>query len=143
MFAHRKFLTRDRQVYIVDKQCVLCGLQEESFEHLFFKCAIIQGLWNRMRSWLRLRKLMGSAAALLDAFHGIYRGSTRIHKTRHATIAETIYHIWDIRNKKIFENENPELKKVLWQIKITMHSIRALKMTQPAEIQTITTPGTP
>lgn len=95
MFAHKKFLTRDLQVYILDKQCVLCGLHEENFDHLFFNCAITKDLWDRMRSWMGLTKLMRSATALLSAFRGIYWGSTKIHKTRLATIAATIYEIYE------------------------------------------------
>lgn len=80
MFAHKKFLTLDRQVYIQDKKCVLCGLHYESFVHLFFQCIITKDLWAQIRSWLGMNRTMGSAHALLRAFRGIYRGATMIKK---------------------------------------------------------------
>lgn len=118
MFSHRKFLTRDRQPYIEDKRCVLCGMHNESFAHLFCKCTITKVLWDRIKECLGLRKVMGSANALLRAFRGLYRGSTAVHKNRIATIAATIYHIWDIRNRKIFDDENPNLNAVSEESKL-------------------------
>lgn len=31
--------------------CVLCGSEEETIEHLFFKCHVVQQLWERLRLW--------------------------------------------------------------------------------------------
>lgn len=93
MFAHKKFLTRDRQVYIEDKSCALCGLHDETFAHLFFQCNVTKAIWNSIKQWLGINKQLGSAQAFLRALRGIYRGSSRRHKRRIATIAATIYHI--------------------------------------------------
>lgn len=71
MFAHKKLLTRDRQVYIENKQCVLCGLEDETFDHLFFGCVKTKEKWDMIRHWLGLGKLMGSASALLCAMRGV------------------------------------------------------------------------
>lgn len=95
LFAHKKLLTRDRQPYIMDKMCALCGMQEETFDHLFFSCAKTKAVWDGIRKWLGLKKQMGSAEALLRALRGVYRGSTVVEKWRLATIAATIYHIWE------------------------------------------------
>lgn len=114
-------------MYIQDKSCVLCGLHDESFAHLFFQCAVTKELWHIIRDWLGINKPLGSAQALLRALRGIYRGSTRRHKRRIATIAATIYHIWESRNKKIFENINPNLEQVTRKIKIDMLRIHALQ----------------
>lgn len=55
LFAHRKFLTRDRQVYIEEKRCVLCGLKDETFDHLYFECTRTNDLWCRIKDWLGLK----------------------------------------------------------------------------------------
>lgn len=64
---------------------------------------------------------MNSAQELLNEFRGIYRGSTRKHKRNIATIAAMIYHIWDTRNKNIFEDANPDADKVMRKIQIDIH----------------------
>lgn len=109
IFAHKKLLTRDRQPYIQDKMRMLCGGKEETFDHLFFACVKTKELWEKVKDWLRLRKNMGSAHTLLCAMRGIYRGSTMANKWKMATIAATIYHIWEMRKKKIFEDAEPDL----------------------------------
>lgn len=76
-----------------------------------------------------MTKLMGSSNSLLCALRGAYRGSTRVDKFRVATIAATIYHIWGIRNRKLFEDERPNLELVVRNIQIDMHRLRALQFT--------------
>lgn len=43
MFAHKKFLNKDRQGYIEDKKCVLFQTHDESFDHLFFSVCHHEG----------------------------------------------------------------------------------------------------
>lgn len=126
MFAHKKLLTKHRQVYISDKQCMLCGDHAEDFDHLLFKCKISCDLWDRMRNWMGLLKKMQSENALLNAFRGIYRGSTNLHKRRIATTAATIYHIWDMRNRRIFQGEVPDLNQIVRKIKTIIHGMHPL-----------------
>lgn len=120
LFAHKKFLTKDRQHYITDKQCVLCDQHPETFTHLFFHCEEVKALWNEMKNWLGLHISTGSSNALLRSFRGHLRGSKKIHKRALATIAATIYIIWEMRNKKIFEAESPDFVAAARKIKITI-----------------------
>lgn len=62
LFAHGKLLTRDRQSYIADKHCVLCLNNVESAAHLFFDCPVSKLIWNNIRDWLGMEKLMGGRA---------------------------------------------------------------------------------
>lgn len=75
----------------------------------------------------------GSAHALIRAFRGVYRGSTSLDKIRAATISATIYHFWDIRNRKILEDESPDLVSVVRKIQILIHRLHALRMTYSYE----------
>lgn len=59
LFAHGKFLTKDRQPYVIDKLCALCKCDNESFfQHLFFSCHKTNELWRKVRDWLGLKKTM-------------------------------------------------------------------------------------
>ncbi|XP_073313562.1 uncharacterized protein [Primulina huaijiensis] len=91
LLAHRKLLTRNRLEYLEDKS---------------------------IRSWLHMRKIMGSPSSILAAFRGIYRGSSTINKMRCVALAATVYHTWNIRNRKVFENQLPNINAAVMKIKI-------------------------
>ncbi|XP_073050881.1 uncharacterized protein [Primulina eburnea] len=122
LFAHQKFLNKDRQPYVLDKVCVLCNQFVESFDHLFFQCPLTKYVWNRVREWLGLRKTMGSATALLAAFRSTYRGSSRVEKMRIAAIAATIYFIRDMRNRKLFDDDMVPCDRVVRKIQIAWYT---------------------
>ncbi|XP_073291031.1 uncharacterized protein [Primulina huaijiensis] len=124
LVSHRKLLTRDRLGYLLDKSSVLCNYSAESVSHLFFDCPIARSIWNCIRSWLGMRKRMGTTAAYLNAFRGVYRGSSALNKMRCVALAATVYHIWNIRNRKIFEDEQPNIEGTILKIKI--HVLRSV-----------------
>lgn len=81
-------------------------------------------LWNRIKNWLGRRKNMGSAhTLLLLAFRGVYRGSSILAKMKNATVAATVYHIWNIRNRKLFDNVDADLDSVVRKIQIVIHTL--------------------
>ncbi|XP_073275451.1 uncharacterized protein [Primulina huaijiensis] len=118
LVAHRKLLTRDRLPYLSDKSCALCRLKDESVNHLFFECPTSKTIWSNVRSWLGMRKIMSSPSAVLTAFRGVYRGSSFLNKMRCVALAATVYHIWSIRNRLIFDNEAPNIQGVILKIKV-------------------------
>lgn len=77
-------------------------------EHLFFQCKVVIELWNTIREWLGMKKVMGSMGAMLRAFRGIYRGANLSTKMRVVALAACVSQIWNMRNRALFENENPD-----------------------------------
>lgn len=65
-----------------------------------------------------VRAKESSAHTLLLAFRGVYRGSSR-----NATVAATVYHIWNIRNRKLFDNVDADLDSVVRKIQIVIHTL--------------------
>ncbi|XP_073310966.1 uncharacterized protein [Primulina huaijiensis] len=117
LLAHRKLLTRDILEYLEDKSCALCNVPDETINHLFFACPITRVIWSSIRSWLHMRKIMGSPSSILAAFRGIYRGSSTINKMKCVALAATVYHTWNIRNKKVFENQLSNINAAVMKIK--------------------------
>lgn len=74
LFAHRKFLTRDRQLYVVEKKCILCGNFNECFDYLFFRCNFSNSLWNKVREWLGMNKLWALIEHYLRLSEGFIEG---------------------------------------------------------------------
>ncbi|XP_073041834.1 uncharacterized protein [Primulina eburnea] len=124
LVAHRKLLTRDRLGYLDDRSCVLCNFAVESVNHLFFDCPISQAIWNSIRSWLGMRKLMRSLSAVLAAFRSVYRGTSALNKMRCVALGATVYQIWNIRNRTIFEHEQLDMDRTIMKIKI--HVLRSV-----------------
>lgn len=120
LLAHGKLLTKDRQPYIQDKSCGLCYVHMESTAHLFFECPIALAVWNNIRDWLGMKKNMRSVSSTLTAFRGIYRGNTRLARLRIMGLAATVYQIWNLRNRSIFENEDPDIDATTRKIQITI-----------------------
>lgn len=118
LVAHGKLLTRDRQSYVDNKACVLCNRAIESVEHLFFQCKVATELWNIVREWLGMKKIMGSMGAVLRAFIGAYRGSSLSAKRRVVAFAAGVYHIWNFRNRALFEDEVPDITGTAMKTKI-------------------------
>lgn len=120
IFAHGKFLTRDKLGDIPDKNCVLWKEKNETFQHLFYECKATKQIWKSIRLWLGMDKNMGSATAILKAYRTTYRGNSTLAKMRYAALAACVYHVWTARNKAIFENECFNMKNICYKIKCTI-----------------------
>lgn len=118
LFAHGKFLTRDRQSYVENKLFVLCTISGENADHLFFKCRVSMNIWEGIREWLDMRKNMCSPNSVLKAFHGVYRGGSGMANMRTIALAACVYHIWNARNRALYEEENPDINGIILKIKI-------------------------
>ncbi|XP_075494897.1 uncharacterized protein LOC142532499 [Primulina tabacum] len=114
----RKLLTRNRLKYLDDKSCVLCNGAEESVHHLYFICPIARSIWNGIRDWLGLRKIMDSPTTVLNAFQGVYRGNSTLNMMRCAVLSATVYHVWNIKNGVMFDNAKPNVEEIIKAIKI-------------------------
>lgn len=102
LFAHRKFMARDRQCYVVDKRCIVCGDHDDCFEHLFFKCRFSRALWNNVKRLLGMNKVMGMHQTLLKAFRDNYQGTSSLSKIRCVATAAVVYHLWNARTRCLF-----------------------------------------
>ncbi|XP_075473833.1 uncharacterized protein LOC142504874 [Primulina tabacum] len=58
LLVHSKLLTRDRLGFVLDRRCVLCNHANESVAHLFFQCRVSKQIWDRVRSWLSMNKMI-------------------------------------------------------------------------------------
>ncbi|XP_075489619.1 uncharacterized protein LOC142528452 [Primulina tabacum] len=98
LIAHRKLLTRDRLGFVEDRMCLLCKEVGESNEHLFFKCRITKLIWNEIRHWLGMKKIMGRLRPSSKLFTETYRGNSTANRMRATALATTIYHVWNMCN---------------------------------------------
>ncbi|XP_019233163.1 PREDICTED: uncharacterized protein LOC109213791 [Nicotiana attenuata] len=104
-----RLYTRDRLAkwgVMTELICPLCDNDDESIEHLFFKCNFSAALWGKMLTWMEInRGPMGWNQELAwtvmnangkDTKAGIYR----------LTMTGYVYYLWKERNLRIFQKKS-------------------------------------
>lgn len=125
LFAHRKFLTKDRQPYILDRSCGLCGMVEENAHHLFFQCTYSTQLWLKLWTSLDVQCSVTSLGGLLRVIRRRFRGNGVHVRYCQSGIAAVVYHIWQARNRAIFDNERPDVEALFRKVLIHIHRSQA------------------
>lgn len=113
LFAHGKFLTKDRQPYDI---CALCKCDNESFFQHCFSCVIRQmNYGGRRETGWGWRKQWSC-----------YRGSSKVAKFRISVIAGpyTTYGTWGINS--CLMGENTDLNAILRKIQNLIHRTHIL-----------------
>ncbi|XP_073310971.1 uncharacterized protein [Primulina huaijiensis] len=124
LIAHSKLMTRDRMGFLPDRSCVLCKDDLETVHHLFFSCKISKIIWNNVCNWLDMRKNMATPNSILTAFRNNYKGTSTLAKMRITALSATVYQVWNLRNRVIFDNETPNVDAIFMKIKI--HTYRCV-----------------
>ncbi|XP_073061705.1 uncharacterized protein [Primulina eburnea] len=124
LFAHSKLMTRDRMPFLSDRRCELCMEEDESVAHLFFKCRISKLIWDNVRRWLDMRKIVGSRNTVLNAFRNNYKENSALTKMKITALSATVYHVWNLINRVLFEKEKINIEAILTKIKI--HTYRSV-----------------
>ncbi|XP_019242423.1 PREDICTED: uncharacterized protein LOC109222532 [Nicotiana attenuata] len=107
-----KLSTRDRLArwgVINETLCPMCKVEEESMEHLFFKCSFTAGIWSKILQWMGIaRQPMGWSQEVDRACSNAKSTSTNSEIYRIA-LASCVYQVWQERNYRIFQaKQKPE-----------------------------------
>ncbi|XP_019231679.1 PREDICTED: uncharacterized protein LOC109212485 [Nicotiana attenuata] len=106
--AHGKLYTKDRLSkwgVKVDQMCVLCTKENETVQHLFFECSFAAKLWGNLLQWQGINRIVyGWNEELAWAEDWVKRqnANTELYKM---TLAACVYHVWQERNARIFEEK--------------------------------------
>ncbi|XP_052177540.1 uncharacterized protein LOC127791595 [Diospyros lotus] len=116
--AKSRLLTRDRLLYLdINRSCVLCGTAVETNSHLFFQCPFNSSVWGIIREWLGISRLMSTIPSALKWL----KKKAREAKVKRIALACTVYYLWNIRNRKIFEDHRPCIDTVIRKIKTQVY----------------------
>ena len=105
----------------MEEYCVLCEGNRETAAHLFFGCAFSNLIWTRIKEWLNISRAMSTINSALKWIRMESRGSGCNAKARRIALACTVYHIWNARNRKIFEGHATEVEVIVFTIKLNVY----------------------
>ncbi|KAI3463916.1 hypothetical protein Pfo_020579 [Paulownia fortunei] len=111
-------LTKDCIKHIeIDGTCNLCDTKLENTRHLFFNCSISTTIWKHIRDWVGIKREMSNINSALKWIKKEASGTLWQNKAKKIALACTVYHIWTVRNGKIFEGIPPIIPSIVHKIK--------------------------
>ncbi|XP_009779248.1 uncharacterized protein LOC107791302 [Nicotiana tabacum] len=88
--------------------CPMCKVEEESLEHMFFKCSFTAAIWSKVLQWMGItRQTMEWSQEIEWTCSNAKSRSTNSEIYRIA-LASCVYHVWQERNHKIFQHKQKQ-----------------------------------
>ncbi|XP_019099587.1 PREDICTED: uncharacterized protein LOC109132434 [Camelina sativa] len=104
--------TRERLVqwgYQIEEKCCLCGLMQETRDHLFLRCEVSEELWVGVTSRIGYRPFSFHTWAALSAWLDV--GDDKAPKNRRRLVAQaTLYVIWQERNSRFHNHISTDVR---------------------------------
>ncbi|KAL9677830.1 hypothetical protein QQ045_015666 [Rhodiola kirilowii] len=129
LVAKDRLLTRSRLRKMrmnVDPTCVLCNVEEESRDHLFFQCTVSQEICGKVLKFLGVTGVPTHWHVLIPWFKNLNQGRIRTRLIA-AAISGSMYEIWRARNSIIFREESINLdlisRSIIWNLKTKIGGI--------------------
>lgn len=124
MTAHGILYTNDRLQrwgVSVDQDCILCNIEKETTQHLFFECPYANVLWSKLLEQQGIyRSVQGWDEDLkwAEKWDKRRNAATELYKM---VLAATIYYVWQERNGRIFKNKTKGQETVCKRIIQEIH----------------------
>ena len=83
--------------------CVLCGMEEESCSHLFFKCRLTWLVWSQCYAWLGLAFVDHSDLRVHFQQFMMYNTPKSVNAVWGTIWNVVVSEIWILKNKIIFK----------------------------------------
>ncbi|XP_057493231.1 uncharacterized protein LOC130778743 [Actinidia eriantha] len=117
-----RLLTKDKiQEFSDDRLCPLCRSEDETVDHLFFRCRVGGQIWAQIKAWLGITRAMQTIKASVKWLIKEARGTGLQAKTKKISLARTVYHLWEARNQRIFEGTIKSSEALIRGIQIQVH----------------------
>ncbi|XP_058776555.1 uncharacterized protein LOC131650866 [Vicia villosa] len=107
--CHSRLPTMDRLSklgMIQNLQCVLCVNAVESHDHLFFECCFTKNVWAGILNWLGIPHTPLIWRDELKWLISNTKGKGWKHGMLKMALAETLYFVWQYRNRVVFQQKN-------------------------------------
>ncbi|XP_074306379.1 uncharacterized protein LOC141641623 [Silene latifolia] len=118
--AQNRLLTQDRMFkmkIIQENRCFLCGVGEESIEHLYFECLFGRKCLALLSNWLQVDVPVNS---VLLWWVRKKMKSLLIKQIIGAAITSMMYHIWHARNQSHVDQFVPRPERVFMSVRMDL-----------------------
>lgn len=85
--------------------CLLCYGNEDSHDHLFFKCPYSSELWSKVMQNIIMDDNHSNLEGVIENFGETYNGNSIGSVVRRLCLAACVYFVWQERNNRIFKDE--------------------------------------
>ncbi|XP_019264286.1 PREDICTED: uncharacterized protein LOC109241913 [Nicotiana attenuata] len=97
----------------VEPECVMCKQENETRDYLFWQCPYATQVWNKMCRWLGRQQLgNGNWQQFLQWTIRQAKGKSTYAMTFRMIFAETVYHLWLERNRRVFEKKSRKEEQI-------------------------------
>lgn len=103
--------------------CALCNSDNESNEHLFFRCPATLAVWNMIKTWLNCSGQLTTISSAIRLFQRSKAGSGILRKARWVALAACVNHLWYARNLLIHEDKPFIVKEVVKNIQEDVYRV--------------------
>ncbi|XP_076945887.1 uncharacterized protein LOC143617114 [Bidens hawaiensis] len=110
-----------RNIPVVSKFCPFCGDFEESVEHIFVSCGLVQALWSMLTQWCRVSDLfLFSFHDVLNAhkFLGVSKVKAMVFQ---AVCLAATWCIWKKRNDLVHNGSSVSLPGLAEEVKVVSY----------------------
>ncbi|XP_058770309.1 uncharacterized protein LOC131643950 [Vicia villosa] len=108
MLCHNHLPTKDRLYrfgIIGNTVCSLCGMEEDSANHLFFSCPKTAEIWHEILNWLGVCHIPQDWNHELQWILASTKGKGWRARILKLAVIETIHETWLFRNSIVFNND--------------------------------------
>ncbi|GJT90597.1 RNA-directed DNA polymerase, eukaryota, reverse transcriptase zinc-binding domain protein, partial [Tanacetum coccineum] len=119
-----KLVTQDKlNVWYPGKnlKCPLCLKIEDSHKHLFFECDYSKSVWREMQSLANIQQL-NDLESSMNSLASLPCKNNIWSVVRRLCVADTVYHLWQERNLRTFQDKNRSYKCLITVIKDNIKS---------------------
>ncbi|GFS40060.1 hypothetical protein Acr_00g0066450 [Actinidia rufa] len=95
--------------------------EDETVDHLFFRCRVGGQIWAQIKAWLGITRAMQTIKASVKWLIKEARGTGLQAKIKKISLACTVYHLWEARNQRIFEGKIKSPEALIRGIQIQVH----------------------
>ncbi|GJS12192.1 gag-pol polyprotein [Tanacetum coccineum] len=135
LLTQDKILKWDKEA---DLKCSLCSECADSHEHLFFKCHYSAKIWEEMKDKGNFQNSQNSLVDIVNIIAAKKLNNNIWVILQKLLVASSVYHVWQERNKRNFQNESRNVDVIIKSIKEdVINKLTSLKVKDSAAVKKV------
>uniref|UniRef100_A0A1S3ZZZ4 Reverse transcriptase zinc-binding domain-containing protein n=1 Tax=Nicotiana tabacum TaxID=4097 RepID=A0A1S3ZZZ4_TOBAC len=86
----------------------LCNIEEESIEHLFFKCTFAASIWRKLLQWMGINRQAMKWCQEVEWAYSNAKGRSANAEIYRIALAGCVYYVLQERNHRIFRAQQSQ-----------------------------------